>query len=131
MVRGTTATFKFNLPYKKQELQWATIKFWQPGNDGTTQAPLPITKRLAHCDAPDDATYLCVSLTAEETSRFSDRLKSKAQLRAQHKYGTVFGCNQKTITVYPISDDILDEDFIIPAEDESGFVILDGESIVG
>ena len=46
MVRGTTARFKFTLPYMKSELQWVTIKFWQPGNVGTTRAPLPIIKEL-------------------------------------------------------------------------------------
>ena len=39
MIRGTTAQFKFKLPYAKNELQWITMKFWQPGNDGTTEAP--------------------------------------------------------------------------------------------
>jgi hypothetical protein len=73
MIRGTTAQFKFKLPYTKEELAWATIKFWQSRN---TNPLLPITKKLEHCDAPDDSKELCVSLTAEETARFSDKYKA-------------------------------------------------------
>lgn len=130
MIRGTTAQYKFKLPYKKSELVWATIKFWQPGNLGTTQAPLPITKKLEHCDSPDDSTELCVSLTPEETSRFSEKYKAKTQIRAQHsESGTVFGSRPQLITVYPMNDEILDEDPILPAEN-NGWYILDGETIV-
>lgn len=129
MVRGTTAKFKFDLPCTKNELLWATIKFWQPGNDGTSQAPLPIIKKLSHCGAPDGATYLYVSLSAEETSRFSDRLKAKAQFRAQRSDGTVFGSRQKIVTVYP-SDAILDDELILPEVEEDGFIILDGQNII-
>lgn len=49
MIRGTTAQFKFKLPCAKGNLLYATVKFWQPGNSGTLESPLPITKRLADC----------------------------------------------------------------------------------
>lgn len=49
MIRGTTAQFKFKLPCAKGNLLYATIKFWQPGNTGTLEAPLPITKKLINC----------------------------------------------------------------------------------
>ena len=130
MIRGTTAQFKFKLPYTKEELAWATIKFWQPGNSGTTEAPLPITKRLDHCEPSDDLQELCVSLTAEETSRFSDKYKAKVQLRAQHlDNGTVFGSRPQLITVYPMLDAIIEEDPTMPGANDEGFVILDGETI--
>lgn len=68
---------------------------------------MPITKKLEDCVAPDDTKWLCVSLTAEETSRFLDKYKAKVQLRAQHaESGTVFGIKPKLVTVYPMSDDI-------------------------
>lgn len=130
MIRGTTAQFKFKLPYTKAELLWATMKFWQPGNSGTTDAPLPITKRLEHCDSPDDSMELCVSLTAEETSRFSDKYKARVQLRAQHSgSGTVFGSRPQLITVYPMLDEIIEEDPTMPVANDEGFVVLDGETI--
>ena len=127
MIRGTTAQFRFKLPYKKSELEWATIQFWQPGNMNSN---LPITKRLEHCDAPDDSTELCVSLIAEETQRFSEKYKAKVQLRAQHmKSGTVFGSRPQLITVYPMPDHILEEDSTLPAVNDDGWIILDGETI--
>jgi hypothetical protein len=128
MIRGTTAQFKFKLPYTKAELTWATIKFWQPGNMSSL---LPITKRLEHCDAPDDSNELCVSLTAEETQRFSEKYKAKLQIRAQHtKSGTVFGSRTQLITVYPMNDEILEEDPTMPSENEEGWVVFDGEAII-
>ena len=129
MIRGTTAQFKFKLPYTKAELLWVTIKFWQVGNPSSN---LPITKKLVHCDALDDSTELCVSLTADETMRFSEKYKAKVQLRAQHaENGAVFGTRPQLITVYPMRDDILDEDPMMPAKNDEGWIILDGESIVG
>lgn len=128
MIRGTTAAFKFKLPYTKDELTWATIKFWQTNNPSEL---LPIYKRLEHCNT-DKPNELCVSLTAEETARFSEKFKAKAQLRALHtSSGTVFGCKPRLIPVYPMSDDILDDDPIMPGENEDGWIILDGENIMG
>jgi hypothetical protein len=128
MIRGTNAQFKFKLPYTKDELSWATIKFWQPGNDTPF---LPITKKLEHCDAPDDSTELCVSLTSEETTRFSEKYKARVQLRAQHAAsGTIFGCRPELISVYPMHDGIIEENPELPAENEEGWVILDGKTVI-
>jgi hypothetical protein len=206
MIRGTTAPFKIKLPYTIGELEWVTMKWWQDGNKGTTIAPLPITKRLAHCSisniyvcelssevvvselyyfvidgikykftAPqgvgvgsllkyntetmtltlgettvvpeatenvDNATELIfvnevnnsnelyVTLTAEETMRFSDKHKAKMQLRGKLiSTGRIFGCKPRLITVYPINDDLLDDD-LIASETNDGWVILDGEPVV-
>lgn len=130
MIRGTTAQFRFKLPYAKQDLLWATMKFWQPGNDGTPLAPLPITKRLEHCSAPEDSYELCVNLTAEETLRFSDKLKARVQLRAQTLDGTTFASRETLVSVYPINDDITTDDPTLPDPDSMGLIILDGKSIV-
>ena len=127
MIRGTTAKFTYKLPCLKEELAWATIKFWQDGNPNEL---LPIFKNLSHCDAPADSAMVCVSLTAEETLRFSEQYKAKTQIRAERiKDGTVFGCKPQIITVYPMDDDIVDSDPTLPAENEEGVVILDGGSI--
>ena len=128
MIRGTTAQFKFKLPYLKDELAWATIKFWQPYNPSKL---LPITRKLEHCVALDNLNELCVSLTAEETARFLDKYKAKVQLRAQHaSSGAVFGCKPIIFTVYPMEDKIIEEDPLFPPEDEDGIIILDGDDIV-
>lgn len=131
MIRGTTAQFRFKLPCTKGELGWATIKFWQPSNKGTIEAPLPITKRLDKCSGLDEEKELCVTLTAEETMRFSDKFKAKVQLRAQRlEDGVIFASKEKVITVYPINDEIIKDDPTMPGENEEGWVILDGETIV-
>lgn len=128
MIRGTTAQFKFKLPYPKEELLWATIKFWQQDNPNPF---LPITKKLEHCDAPANSKELYVSLTSDETFRFSEKRKAKVQIRAQHgPSGTIFGNHPQLITVYPMNDHILDEeDPIMPENNKDGWIILDGETI--
>lgn len=128
MIRGTTAAYKFKLPYAVEELEWATIKFWQPNNPSKL---LPITKTKSNCGTSDNPNELCVSLTAEETTRFSDQYKAKVQLRAKHSSsGSVFGCRTQTIAVYPMLDDIIEEDPLLPDANEEGWIILDGETIV-
>lgn len=135
MIRGTTAQFKFNLPYTKSELMWAIIKFWQPGN---LNPLLPISKNLDHCDAPDGSTELYVSLTAEETTRFSEKRRARVQLKSQANDGTIFGCLPKLISVYPMRDDMIEDptlppdndDPVLPPESPEGWIIFDGEAIV-
>lgn len=124
MIRGTSAKFKFKLPCKKGELKWTTIKFWQPNNPSRL---LPIKKTLNHCGGDDELPELCVSLLAEETTRFSDKYKAKVQLRAEYN-GVVFGSKDILITVYPMPDDIIENDPTMPAEEE-GWVVLDGQVI--
>jgi hypothetical protein len=204
MIRGTTAQFKIQLPYTRGELEWITIKWWQDGNNGTMQAPLPITKKLAHCSASNiylcelqsdielnkqyyfvvdnikyvftapknvgagaslkynsatreltidsltltpniiedvdditaltfihemnDSKELYVTLTAEETRRFSDRHKAKMQLRGKLKSnGVVFGCKPRLLTVYPINDDLVDDTY--DSALDNGWVTIGGGSI--
>ena len=131
MIRGTTAQFKFKLPCTKEDLFWATITVGQTGNTGTTDAPLPIIKKLENCSAPNTSKELCVSLDALETMRFSEKIKAYVQFRACRKDGTVFGNRTKYVSVYPMSDAILDQnDPIIPSPNSEGLVILDAGSII-
>lgn len=133
MIIGTTTQFKFKLPYPRNELEWAIMSFWQPSNPNPL---LPITKTINHCENSDDPTELCVSLTAEETMRFSEKYKVMTQIRAKHMVtGTIFGSRPKIFTVYPMNDDILDEDPVnpdtpFPPEDENGFVVIDGGTVI-
>lgn len=125
MIRGTTTQFKFTLPYTKEEIEFVTIKFWQKNNHALT----PITRGLADCANPLDSKELSVSLTAEETLRFSEKYKGRVQLRGMCKNtGTVFASKQQLFTVYPLSDD-LSGDITVPPNDE-GWVILDGDVIL-
>ena len=130
MIRGTTAQFKFKLPYTKDELDWITIKFWQPGNIALT----PIKKTKPNCSTTDNPNEICVSLSATETAMFSEKYKGKVQLRAQPAFGSPFGSRQKLFTVYPMLDDIINDDDTtepdIP-QTEDGWIILDGETVVG
>ena len=130
MIRGTTAQFKFKLPYTKDELLWIRVKFWQQNNPSKL---LPITKTKDHCVCADDNNEIYVSLTSEETARFSDKYKAVMQLRAQPIDGALFGTKERYITVYPMRDDIIDED--IPLDPSittmDGWVVLDGNRIIG
>lgn len=128
MIRGTTAQFKFKLPCTLESLQWAKMQFWQPGNYGTEDAPLPIIKKKTNLSG--DSTELLVSLTSHETLRFTDKLKARVQLRAQHIDGTVFASAQELVSVYPLPDHLVDEP-VFPEEDiDDGWVILDGKEII-
>ena len=127
MIRGTTAQFKFKLPYTCNEITSIIIKFWQPGNPSES---LPIYKNKNNCVEIGDNT-ICVSLRPSETALFSDRYKAKLQLSAYPAVGTPFGSKERLITVYPMPDDIIIDDPTIdpnlPMVDD--WVILDGDVI--
>ena len=126
MIRGTTAQFKFKLPYPKDELEWVTIVFWQPNNPNL----MPIYKNKTCCSATDNPNEICVSLTAEETKLFSDKYKAKTQLRARTLLGEPFGCRERLITVYPMNDKILDNnDPTIAIPSTQGWQILDSGDV--
>ena len=130
MIRGTTAQFKFNMPYSIGDLNWVTIKFWQPGNLGTDIAPLSITKKLSGEDL-SQLEEIVITLSPTETARFSDKLKARVQLRANAIDGTTFASKEQLITVYPIHDDIIIDDPEWEGENEEGYIVLDGQSITG
>lgn len=129
MIRGTTAQFKFKLPHTKSEIQSATIRFWQSNNPNKY---LPIIKtldseKLNDCFISDDSKELCISLTSEETARFSDKYKAKTQLRGVLVDGGTFGSRPQIITVYPMPDDIINP--TMPPVDDEGWIVLDGETV--
>ena len=126
MIRWTTAQFKFKLPYTKSELAWATIKFWQ----NTNSSLLPVYKRLEHCESPSGSEFLYVSLTPEETARFSDKYKAWVQIRAQHAAsGLIYGSRPKMITVYPMQNGGDDEPVLPPVIDEE-WIVFDGGNVI-
>ena len=127
MIQGTTAQFKFKLPYSYAELNEIKIKFWQPGNQSDL---LPIFKYKRNCvEVRKNEIY--VSLRPSETALFSDKYKAKVQLLAQPYIGTPFGSKARLISVYP-NDIIMDnppDDPDLPIDDK--WIILDGDAIVG
>lgn len=130
MIRGTTAQFKFKLPYSISSLEWVTIKFWQPGNPNEQ---LPITKIKTNCSSTDNENEICVSLSATETALFSDKYKARVQLRAQPALGAPFGSRQQTFTVYPMLDEIIEQDPTTEPPTSSTkdeWIILDGGLVV-
>lgn len=130
MIRGTYAQFKFKIPYDCSDLSLVKITFWQPGNQGvSTDRPLPIVKVLSQCNTTDNPNEVVVTLNQEETLRFSDKTKAYVQLRASCKDGIAFGSRKKEITVYPVYDDTILEDGIMPSPSDDGWIILDGGTI--
>jgi hypothetical protein len=142
MIRGTTAQFKFKLPYNKNNVLLAEAKFWQEGNARGLErdCPLPLRKSYKKQVSEgnvvtqypwnwlDDYT-LVVRLGQRETLTFSDKYKARAQLRIRTSDGLVFASAQQIINVYPANwDEPLGDDIILPtAEDQ--WVILDGDTI--
>lgn len=129
MIRGTTAQFKFKLPYSYNELESIVIRFWQKGNPSES---LPIIKSKINCEEPRP-NEIIVSLRPSETAMFSDRYKAQVQLRATPHFGAPFGSKEYLVTVYPMPDDIIIDDPTVdpipPSEDE--WIILDGDQILG
>ena len=128
MIRGTTAQFMFKLPYNFSELELVQITFWQPNNNGPAQdRPLPIVKVLSQCQATDDPKELRVTLTQEETLRFSDKYKAYTQLRAVGPESQSFASKAEMITVYPVYDeDILEGEILPTPTTPDGIIFLDG-----
>lgn len=135
MIRGTTAQFKFKLPYNYSDLVSVQITFWQPENNGSSaDRPLPIIKYLNQCQRTNSPKELKVTLTQEETLRFSVKRKAYVQLRALGPENQSFASKKEMLTVYPIQgDDIIGGgDIPLPPPTPSqpdDWIILDGGDI--
>lgn len=130
MIRGTNAQFKFSLPYDYSELKTVKIVFWQPDNDGPSlDRPLPIIKVLGQCSPSNTPKELCVTLNQEETLRFSEERKAYVQLHAKTHEGIPIASREKIITVYPLYDDSILDDNILPTPDYDDLIFLDGSTI--
>ena len=135
MIRGTTAQFEFKLPYSKNDIRLAEVKFLQPGNTkGLEQDyPLPLYK-VYQKEAYDefgtqyypwnwlDDYTLIVNLEQRETLTFSDKYKAQVQCRAQTVDGQVFASVQQNINVYPASWDR-------PIGNDATYIVLDGDNV--
>ena len=130
MIRGTNAEYRFNLPYNFSDLDIVKITFWQDGNNGpASDRPLPIVKILEQCCQGGTERQLSVTLNQEETLRFTDTRKAKVQLRASTKAGIPIASKEQLITVYPVKDDSILDDAILPTPTPDGWIYLDGEDV--
>lgn len=123
MIRGTTEQFKFQMPYEFGKLCWIEVTFWQPGHSGTEIAPLPFKKVYDKRDgstrddgfAPEGneltSKTVIISLTDEETRRFTDKCKGYVQVMALcDKEDIKFGSKPTTFIVYPAAlEDTFDD----------------------
>ncbi len=128
MIRGTTAPFKFEVPYDAGTITTMVVTFSQKHWQGTNTAKLPLEKwYIASWTTQEDGGMKLVetrndgfafsetnpkeiqtSLTEEETLRFSDKEKAYMQIRVQFDidggHVTRASLPQK-ITVYPVLTD--------------------------
>lgn len=126
MIRGTTAQFKFQIPYDFYDLALVNVVFWQCNNNGPDESrPLPIVKIKEDCSWSAENKEITVVLQPEETARFLDDRKARVQFSATTESGIRFASSQQEITVYPIYNDSLFGDIILPSE-SNGVIVLDG-----
>ena len=133
MIRGTTAQFKFRLPYNLSDISIIKITFWQEGYGGPDSTrPLPIVKILDQCTRSDLPNEIIATLNKEETLRFVDDRKAYVQVQGKTIDKVAFASKQVLVSVYPVYDDsILDEEIVpTPGPDINGIIYLDGGIIV-
>lgn len=142
MIRGTTAGFKFTLPYPLCDLSVVTVTFWQNGYEGIGMNKLPIIKEFTNFSESDKSRELTVTLTELETKIFTDKLKARVQLVARTRPivdsetgkeiepSVRFASRESLVTVHPIND-YIEEDKPEHTEptDDDGWVILDGQVV--
>lgn len=78
MIRGTTPTLSFKLPFSVDTVADGYVSFAQDGQ-------LLIDKKLADCDCGTDS--LTVKLTQEDTLKLKDGLPTEMQIRVKTKDG--------------------------------------------
>lgn len=130
MIRGTNAEYRFDLSCEFDDLKQVRVTFWQDGNYGPAEnRPLPIIKVLAQCRPGNNSKQLSVVLNREETLRFSEIRKAYVQFWGETLDGTPIASFEKQFTVYPIADDSVLDDEILPTPDYDDWVYLDGSVI--
>ncbi len=139
MIRGTTAPFKFNVPYAWPDICAIEATFTQKKDDGSQ---LAIVKEYdtrwgesinPGGFAPDEnnPNIIYVILDPEETLQFSDKRKAQVQVKVYcPKKGTVAN-KPVRFTVYPINNDNIFEDPGEPMPGDNSVRILDAGEIVG
>ena len=131
MIRGTTAQFKFILPCETSLLSTVEIIFWQNQYYGpTSDRPLPIVKTFEQCHCNEMNAYeLSVTLNQEETLRFTEHLKGYVQLKSRAIDGSVYASKKREFTIYPVYDDSILGDEVLPTPSDDGLIYLDGGTV--
>ena len=107
MIRGTTPTHRFELPFSVENVSDALIVYSQNGEE-------VLRKTVRHCHMVDKT--LSVDLTQEETFRFRCDRKVRVQVRVLTNDGRAMASNVLNIDVGEcLSDDVLGGD-VTPSE---------------
>lgn len=133
MIRGTTAPFKFQVPYDTSTITAIVVTFSQ--KHWTNPGPNPIPIHKWYVRSPENGVIpeiptrndgfvffdkeIHTSLAAEDTMRFSDKEKAYVQIRVQHLVdGGILTTASKPqkFTVYPVLND---EDLGLPTPSET------------
>jgi hypothetical protein len=135
MIRGVSAEFIFDLPCQYLDLKSAQVAFWQEDYYGPSDLRrLPIIKTLEYCKRGPKPTQLSVTLSREETARFTELRKAYVQF-AGVKMGfdangnavdQGIGHKKEMITVYPIHNSLEPGEIILPTINHNDLYFLDG-----
>ena len=140
MIRGTTAPFKFNVPYAWSEICAIEATFTQNKDDGTR---LSIVKEYdtrwsenANTGGftPDgnNPYVIYVALDPAETLLFSEKRKAEVQIKVYCPGKGVIANKPTKFSVYPINNDsMFDGDPGEPAPGRDDIWILDAGEISG
>ena len=136
MIRGTTAQFTFKLPKELNlnDVSYIQITAWQKGYTGTPIAPLPISKTYTNSDwgsVLKDEHTLVVVLSPEQTARFTDKLKGYIQCKVVVEGKAIYGTYEQRFTVHPMYKDMVGGDMGEIEQNSEGWIILDGQTIMG
>jgi hypothetical protein len=127
MTQGTYVQFTFDLPCAYGVLKNVEIVFWQENNNAVSiSRPFPITKTLRQCSQGYEFNQLVVTLSREETLRFSAEHKAYMRLSAQQLNGKKFISHKHIITIDPAHDDSMQDD-TLPTPYYEGWIYLDDE----
>jgi hypothetical protein len=125
MVQGTTQPFTITTPFLGKNIREITVTFWQQGNHGTIEQPMPIVKTLEHhdCTVLAERYEFGVELSPSETARFWTDRKAHMQALITATNGATVANDVYDITVEPM---FKGGNASTP---DSGIVVLDGENI--
>ncbi len=124
MVQGTTQPFTIKSKFKGSDIYAIKVTFWQPGNYGSVEQPLPIIKRKEHCVVLGDSNEFSVTLSPTETARFWVDRKAHMQAVITAVNGDIDANDTYDITVTSMFDG-----GNMPTPDAGGIIILDGQNI--
>ena len=102
IVQGTTQPFIITSPFKGSDIFAIKVTFWQPGNYGSVEQPLPIKKKKEHCVVLEDSYEFTVTLSPTETARFWTDRKAHMQAVITAKNGDIDANDTYDITVEPM-----------------------------